>query len=289
MADVVGDVDHARNGFDPSEILTDFDAGEVGMLSNGQTVHTYRLFAAAKPVEIAPGVMYPAWTYNGRIPGPTIRVRQGDRVRIVFINATDHEHGLHFHGIHPGSMDGANVQVPPGGTFIYEFDAEPYGVHLYHCHASPLAEHLARGLYGAFIVDPKQGWPRADHEFVMVTSGVDVDFDGQNEFYNVNAIPFHYYKHPIAVKVGALVRIFLVNLLEYDPINSFHLHANFFHYYPTGTSRTPPEYTDTIAQMQGQRGMLEFRYRFSGRYLFHAHKTEFAELGWTGLFQVEES
>src|SRR5919197_747980 len=144
MADVVGEVDHGRNGFNPSEILTDFDAGEVGTLPNGQTVHTYRLVAAAKPVEIAPGVMYPAWTYNGRIPGPTIRVRQGDRVRIAFSNTTDHAHGLHFHGIHPGSMDGAMAQVPPGGTFTYEFDAEPFGVHLYHCHASPLAEHLAR-------------------------------------------------------------------------------------------------------------------------------------------------
>jgi len=289
MPDVVGDVNHRRNGFNPTQILTDFDAGEVGTLPNGQTVHTYRFVAVAKTVEIAPGVMYPAWTYNGRIPGPTIRVRHGDRVRIAFTNATEHHHGLHFHGIHPSSMDASIVQVPPGGRFTYEFDAEPFGVHLYHCHASPLAEHLARGLYGAFIVDPKQGWQRADHEFVMVTSGFDVNFDRQNEFYNVNAIPFHYVKHPIAVKVGALVRIFLVNILEYDPINSFHLHANFFHYYPTGTSRTPAEYTDTIAQMQGQRGLLEFRFRYPGRYLFHAHKTEFAELGWTGLFQVVEA
>ena len=89
--------------------------------------------------------------------------------------------------------------------------------------------------------------------------------------------------------MGARVRIFLVNILEYDPINSFHLHANFFHYYPTGTSRTPAEYTDTIAQMQGQRGLLEVRFRSPSRYLFHAHKTEFAELGWSGLFQVVES
>jgi FtsP/CotA-like multicopper oxidase with cupredoxin domain len=89
--------------------------------------------------------------------------------------------------------------------------------------------------------------------------------------------------------VGALVRIFLVNILEYDPINSVHLHANFFHYYPTGTSRTPQGYTDTIAQMQGQRGLLEVHYRYPGRYLFHTHKTEFAELGWIGLFQVVEA
>ena len=94
--------------------------------------------------------------------------------------------------------------------------------------------------------------------------------------------------NPIRFKVGETVRIFLCNLLEYDPINSFHLHANFFNYYPTGTSRVPAEYTDTIAQMQGQRGILEFSYKHPGRYMFHAHKTEFAELGWNGVFVVEE-
>jgi FtsP/CotA-like multicopper oxidase with cupredoxin domain len=78
-----------------------------------------------------------------------------------------------------------------------------------------------------------------------------------------------------------------VNILEFDLINSFHLHANFFHYYATGTSLEPTEFTDTIALMQGQRGILEFRYQYPGKYMFHAHKTEFAELGWTGVFQVE--
>ena len=86
--------------------------------------------------------------------------------------------------------------------------------------------------------------------------------------------------------MGELVRIYLVNVLEFDPINSFHLHANFFHYYPTGTSLTPNEFTDTISLMQGQRGILEFRYKYPGRYMFHAHKTEFADLGWMGLFEV---
>jgi FtsP/CotA-like multicopper oxidase with cupredoxin domain len=184
-------------------------------------------------------------------------------------------------------MDGVFEPVPSGGKFVYEFDAEPFGVHLYHCHVMPLAKHIAKGLYGAFIVDPKQGWPKAEHEFVMVMNGFDIDFDDENEIYAVNSIPFHYDKHPIKIKKDALVRVFLVNLLEFDPINSFHLHANLFYYYPTGTSLMPSEYTDMIAQMQAQRGMLEFRYKFPGKYMFHAHKTEFAELGWTGNFVVE--
>jgi FtsP/CotA-like multicopper oxidase with cupredoxin domain len=283
------EVDHEANGFNPTDILTDFDGGKVSTLPNGQTLREYRIVAAEKNIEIAPGLYYAAWTYNGRVPGPTIRAREGDRIRIEFANGTTHPHSMHFHGIHPGNMDGVFEQIQPGEKFIYEFDAEPFGLHLYHCHTAPLAKHLSKGLYGAFIIDPKDGWPKVDHERVMVMSGFDIDFDSANDFYVVNAIPFHYDKHPIKLKVNETVRIFLVNILEFDVINSFHLHANFFQYYSTGTSLTPTEYTDTIAQMQGQRGILEFSYKYPGKYMFHAHKTEFAELGWTGLFEVTEA
>ncbi len=294
MPGVVGEVDHEANGFNPTDILTDFDAGEVSQLPNGQTLHTYQITALNKEIELVPGTVYPAWTYNGRIPGPTIRVREGDRVRVEFTNGGDHPHSIHFHGVHSASMDGVfdaeSGQIQPGEEFTYEFDAEPAGFHLYHCHTPPLAEHIAKGLYGAFIIDPKDGWPRVDHEFIMVMSGFDIDFDAENDLYVVNGIPFHYDLHmnPIKLKVGDTVRIFLGNMLEFDQINSFHLHANFFNYYPTGTSRTPSEFTDTIMQAQGQRGILEFRYKFPGRYMFHAHVTEFAELGWMGFFEVEE-
>jgi FtsP/CotA-like multicopper oxidase with cupredoxin domain len=282
-----GDVDHAANGFNPSQILTDFDYGRVSRLPGGQTLREYNVLASVKAIEVLPGIRYEAWTYNGRVPGPTFRCSEGDRIRITFANGTGHPHTMHFHGIHPGKMDGVFEQVPPGGKFVYEFDAGPFGLHQYHCHMFPLAEHITRGLYGAFIIDPKGGRPKVDHEFVLVMTGVDLDFDGANDAYAVNFIPFHYDRHPIKLKVGEKVRIYLVNLLEYDPTNSFHLHANFFHYYPTGTSLTPSEYTDTIAQMQAQRGIVEFAYQFPGRYMFHGHKTEFAELGWTGVFEVE--
>lgn len=293
MPGIVGSVDHRRNGFNPTDTLTDFDTGIVGTLPNGQTVREYTIIARNQNVEVVPGMDFPAWTFNGRIPGPTLRATEGDRLRIRFFNAGDHPHSMHFHGIHPGSMDGVfdaeSGVVAPGGDFTYEFDAEPFGLHLYHCHTAPLAKHIAKGLYGAFIIDPVGGRPKVDRELVMVMNGFDMDFDGKNEFYAVNGIPFHYDhdRHPIKLRTGELVRIYLVNALEYDPINSFHLHANFFHYYPTGTSLTPTEFTDTISQMQGQRGILEFRYKYPGRYMFHAHKTEFAELGWTGVFDVE--
>jgi manganese oxidase len=289
MPMMVGEVDHSRNGFNPSDILTDFDYGEVSTLANGQTLRQYDIVAINKDIEIAPGIIYPAWTYNGRIPGPTIRCTEGDRIRITLTNGSSHPHSLHFHGIHTAEMDGVPGTpgvVQPGESFAYEFDAEPFGIHLYHCHVAPLARHIAKGLYGTFIIDPKGGRPAVDHEFVMVMSGFDIDFDNQNDFYAVNAIPFHYQINPIQIKVGAKVRIYLVNILEYDLINSFHLHANFFNYYPTGTSLSPSEYTDNIMQTQAQRGILEFSYKHPGLYMFHAHNTEFAELGWTGNFEV---
>ena len=290
MPGVVGEVDHGKNGFNPTDVLTDFDYGEVSTLPGGQTLREYRVSSVNKNIEIVPGIEFPAWTFNGRIPGPTIRCTEGDHIRIHFSNGSTHPHSMHFHGIHPSEMDGVPSSGPgliqPGDTFTYEFDAEPFGLHLYHCHAFPLARHIAKGLYGAFIIDPKEGRPPVDRELVMVMSGFDVDFDDANDFYAVNAIPFHFDQHPIQIRVGEKVRVYLVNILEFDLINSFHLHANFFNYYPTGTSLTPSEYTDTVMQTQAQRGILEFSYKYPGTYMFHAHNTEFAELGWTGHFEV---
>ena len=123
MPGVVGQVDHEANGFNPTDVLTDFDVGEVSQLPDGQTLHEYRITALNKEIEILPGTVYPAWTYNGRIPGPTIRVVEGDRVRIYFTNGGDHPHSMHFHGIHPGNMDGvfdaASGQIQPGEEFTY--------------------------------------------------------------------------------------------------------------------------------------------------------------------------
>ena len=283
-----GDVDIKANGFDPTEILEDFDYGKVTKLSDGRTLREYEITAEERMVEVVPGIVYEAWTYNGRIPGPTIRATAGDLIRIRFLNATPHPHTIHFHGIHPGNMDGVFEAVHSGETFVYEFEAGPVGVHPYHCHVMPLASHISRGLYGTFIVDPVGGRPAVDRELVMVMTGLDLDFDNANDLYAVNFIPFYYDRHPIRLRTNERVRIYLLNMLEFDQINSFHLHANFFDYYPTGTSLVPSEYTDTVSQMQAQRGILEFSYRFPGKYMFHAHKTEFAELGWTGIFDVED-
>lgn len=288
-----GSVPPARAGIDPTGILHDFDRGTTSTLPDGRTLREWDIIAVDKDFEIAPGVIFPGWSYNGRIPGPTLWAQEGDALRINFTNAGAHPHTMHFHGIHRAAMDGTPGigagSISPGQSFTYEFDATPFGTHLYHCHQSPLAPHIAKGLYGGFIIEPKEGRPKADNEMVMVMNGYNTDGGDDNEFYSVNGLPFHFMDFPVQVKQNELVRIHLINVLEYDPINSFHVHGNFFHYYPTGTMLTPSEYTDTIAQVQGQRGIVELRFPFPGKYMFHAHKTEFAELGWMGFFEVNAS
>jgi len=304
---VVGSVDHDRNGFDPWTIATEFEFGEVSQ-ENGRTMREFTLTAMDKEIEIAPGIMFPAWTYNGRVPGPTLRCVEGERLRVRLLNAGTHPHSVHFHGIHSARMDGVAGPsiVEPGGEFVYEFDARPFGCHLYHCHTLPLKRHIHKGLYGTFIIDPDPqrhpehaeaargrlfGTPEHARwqEFVIVMNGFDTDFDDENEFYAANTIPFAYFDRPLQVERARPVRLYVVNLTEFDPINSIHLHANFFDYYDHGTTLTPSLRTiDTVMQCQAQRGILEFTFaeHEPGLYMFHAHQTEFAELGWMSHFEV---
>lgn len=287
-----GMVDHRANGFDPGALVRDFDWGTTRRTASGRVIREWTLHAIDKEIEVVPGVSFTAWTYNERIPGPTLRAREGELLRIRFVNGSAHPHTIHFHGIHPATMDGVPGvgagQIDPGEDTVYEFEALPAGLHLYHCHVRPLAEHIAKGLYGAFLIDHAEPREEAD-ELVMVMNGFDTNFDRANEVYAVNTIGFTYMNEPIRVRQGDLVRAYVVNVLEYDLINSFHLHGNLFDWYPTGTSKRAAELTDTVMLCQGQRGIAEWRFPHPGKYMFHAHQSEFTELGWQGFFEVSGS
>lgn len=235
-------------------------------------------------IEVADGVKYNAWTYNGTVPGPTLRATEGDVVELTVRNETSHPHTAHLHGIHPANMDGVFETIAPGDSFTYKFTAKPGLLQLYHCHSAPLKKHIAKGLYGTFIIDPKTP-PAPAKELVMLMNGFDTDGDGSNNFYSVNGKAFYYAKYPIKVQQGELVRIYLGNMTEFDLINSFHLHGNFFHYWPTGYGN-PKQYTDMVTQAQGERGIIEVRFEYPGKFMFHSHQSEFADLGWMGFFDV---
>jgi len=296
------------------EYLTFFNCGRVSESQNGQTVREFTLIAREnQSIEVMDGgYVFKAWTFNGTIPGPTMRVTEGDLVKITLVNDKNNtrSHSIHMHSIHSGEMDGVEGKgiVAPGESFTYEFVAQPFGVYPYHCHVSPVADHISRGLYGMLIIDPKEPRPQMP-EMVMMMNGYDFNYDMEgpafiptaeeavnnempdveerdNELYSVNGKAFDYVNHPVELVAGKEYRIYLVNMLEFDLVNSIHVHGTMFEYYPSGTSKDPQEVNDIVTLGQGDRGILELSYPYPGRYMFHAHVNDFADKGWMSFFNV---
>ncbi|AFY38756.1 multicopper oxidase type 3 [[Leptolyngbya] sp. PCC 7376] len=272
-----------QNGFDPMQVLRDFDYGDV-VYENGRKIREYHVEANSTEINLNAAIKYISWNLNGRVPGPTFRATEGDRLRIIFHNADGHSHTLHFHGTHPEEMDGVKP-VRHGKTMVYEFDAMPYGVHLYHCHVAPVTRHIGKGLYGMFIIDPPEGRPPAD-EMVLVMGGYDINNDEKNELYAFNGIPNVFRDRPIPIVQNQLIRVYVLNMIEFDVAATFHIHANFFRLYRTGRSLTPDEESDVVTMGTAERHIIEFSYPFTGKYMFHPHQDYIAEHGCMGFFKV---
>lgn len=270
-------------GFNPMQVLRDFDYGTVKQ-EGGRTVREFEVTANSTTLQLNRAIPFVSWNLNGRVPGPTFRARQGDRIRVIFHNEDGHSHSLHFHGTHPADMDGVEP-IRHGNTKVYEFDAAPYGVHLYHCHIAPVTRHISKGLYGMFIIDPPEGRPPAD-EMVLVMGGYDINNDDHNELYAFNGIPNYYRDHPIPIYQNQKIRVYLLNMIEFDPAITFHIHANFFQIFRTGRSLKSTEESDVITMGTAERHILEFSYPLPGQYMFHPHQDGIAEQGCMGVFEV---
>ena len=235
-----------------------------------------------RDAQVAEGVTMGQWTFNGTAPGPTIRATEGETVRVYFKNKTEHPHNLHFHGRHSPLMDGWEP-IPPGGETIYEIEAGPAGVHPYHCHTPPLNVHVAKGLFGTFIVDPREGVAPA-REFVLMLNGWDVNDDGFNELYCWNGIAGYYATYPLKAEVGEPVRLYVTNMTEYEPVGSFHLHAQTFDVKRGGMWKSLTDHADTVGLVQGERAIIEFALQQLGRYMLHPHQHHMDANGAMGWF-----
>ena len=280
---VAADSPKMGNGINPMQTLRDFDYGTVKQ-ENGRTVREFRLVAGNTTLQLNQAVTFNSWNYNGRVPGPTLRAKAGELIRISFLNQGGHSHSLHTHGFHPAAMDGIKP-IRNGTGMIYEFEAEPYGVQLYHCHVEPVTRHIGKGLYGMLIIDPPQPRPVAD-EIVLIMGGYDVNDDGKNELYAFNGIPHYYMTHPIDIYQHQLIRLYVLNLIELDSVATFHLHANMFQVFPTGMTLQPTHTTDVITMGTAERHILEFQYKYTGQFMFHPHQDHLAENGCMGAFNV---
>jgi nitrite reductase (NO-forming) len=247
--------------------------------------HEYTLIAQDTTVEIAPGVRVDAWTYNGTIPGPTLRATEGDRVVIHFINRTPMPHTVHLHGDHPSKEDGVFEIVAPNGTYTYDFIATPAGALMYHCHVSPVMQHVRMGLYGAFIVYPKKPLPPA-REYVLVSG----EYDTQNqlnplpEYYMFNGYAEQYMMHPLPARTNETVRIYLVNM-GLSPAYGIHIHGTLFKAYPSGIWENPPFKVQSWELASGNAAILEAKWPWPGKFTFHYHGIP-EERGAMGYFNV---
>lgn len=265
--------------FDPQDCLRSFEWGRV-VVENGQPVRIFEVEARSITLPLGGDVLFKAWSLNGRVPGPTLRARQGERIRVVFRNGDSTSHSLHFHGVHPVAMDGIDP-VLKGRTAVYELTVGPAGLYPYHCHVAPVSRHVGKGLFGLLVVDPPKPRPPAD-ELVLVMGGYDLNNDGHNELYAFNGIPDTYMHQPIQIRQHELVRLYLLNMTELESPLTFHLHANEFQVIRPGWI----ERTDVVTLGVAERQILEFRYSFPGRYMFHPHQDQIAERGCMGFFNV---
>lgn len=193
--------------------------------------------AIEKEVEIDhSGTKYAAWTFGGDIPGPVVRVTEGDTVEFTLINdkANGQSHSMDFHAAVVDVLDEFG-SVKPGNSKSYTFKANYPGVFMYHCGSANMAQHIARGMFGIIIVDPKEGYsanyPKPDREYVLIQSQFFKDSGDAmaivenkgwtNSLINgkiFNHNPLHSSGAPLESKPGELVRIFFVNANVNEPV-----------------------------------------------------------------------
>jgi nitrite reductase (NO-forming) len=247
-------------------------------------------------VEIAPGVRYRAWTFNGRVPGPVLHVRQGQRVEVTFRNAGNIPHSFDIHAARvPANR--AFKDVAPGGSLRFSFVARDPGVFLYHCVTGPAVMHIANGMFGAIVVDPSRPLPRAKSEFVLVASEWYLDRSGSRapaeldlekslamnpDWMTFTGRASQYVGRPLHVRPHDLVRFYVVNAGP-NLATPFHLVGTVFdRIYPDGDVAHPLTGIQTADVAPGGSGIFDARFDQAGLYGFVSHTFANADKGEVG-------
>jgi nitrite reductase (NO-forming) len=238
-------------------------------------------------IEVAPDKSLSAWTFDGTVPGPVIHVKQGDTIQFTLNNESKMAHAIDFHA----ARTAPNVNyknVNPGQSYTFTWKARDPGVFMYHCGSAPILQHLAEGMYGAVIVDPANApLPRADREFVFVQSefylgatnpdnGITpIDYQkalsGDADVVAFNGYANQYSDHPIAVKVGDKVRVYLVNAGP-DHFSAVHVVGTIFdHVYVDGNPKNDLQGVQTYTVAPGEGSVFDFTLYDPGTYPMVSH------------------
>ena len=237
-------------------------------------VKVYDLTAEEIQWEVEPGRKTKAWAYNGQVPGPQIRVREGDRVRVNLTNKLPESTSIHFHGLElPNDQDGVPFLTQPpvksGESYTYEFTVPNAGSHMYHSHHNA-AMQVGLGLLGAFIVEPRRpvAAHRADVDYVMVIN------DGSHG-YTLNGKGFPA-TEPIVCQLGQTIRIRFMN--EGMMIHPMHLHGKHMTVIAKdGWDQPAPWRCDTLNLAPGERWDVLVKATNPGTWAFHCHILPHAE------------
>lgn len=224
--------------------------------------------------EVTPGETVEAWTYNGQVPGPEIRVTEGDTLRIVVKNELPESTAVHPHGvIVPNNMDGVPFMtqppIKPGETFIYEFTARTPGSHMYHSHYNA-TKQVGKGLLGALIIEPKERAkdPEYDLDYTMI-------LNDQLGGFTLNGKGFPA-TQPLTAKLGQKVRIRYMN--EGMMIHPMHLHGlPQLTFAKDGWNLPQPYMNDTVNVAPGERWDVIVDCSEPGVWAFHCHILSHAE------------
>jgi len=253
------------------------------------------------------GTTYVYWTFNGKVPGPFVRVRVGDTVEVHLKNASDSVmmHSVDFHAA-TGPGGGADfTQTAPGEESIVTFQALKPGIYVYHCATPSVAHHITSGMYGMILVEPEGGLPQVDREFYVMqgelytvepfgTKGdMEMDYDKLSserpEYFLFNgAVGALTKSHPLYASAGETVRIFFgVGGPNYT--SSFHVIGEIFdHVYTFGSVTNPPTTNvQTVTVPPGGATIVDFKIDRGGHYVLVDHALSRAERGLAGYLVVD--
>lgn len=268
------------------------------------TLTAKEVVGAMDPVS---GTTYHYWTFDGKVPGPFVRVRQGDTVEVTLKNAKDSTmvHSLDFHAA-IGQGGGAAVsQVPPGQSKTFSFQANTPGLFVYHCGSPMIAQHIANGMYGLILVEPPGGLPRVDHEYYLMQSEwyttAPKGKSGLQQFSveNMMAENAQYYlfngavdsvtkEYPMHADEGQTVRIFFGNAGPNSTASMHMVGEIFTHYYQLGSLTSPPLMgiqTGTVPS--GGAAILEVKTSMPGQFALMDHAISRMEKGNMAVLQVK--
>ena len=265
---------------------------------NGDQVNI-TMYTTQNKIEIAEGNFYQGWTFDGTVPGPVLRVNQGDKVTFTLVNKDPNmAHSMDFHAAQT-PWDKNYIDLAPGESYTYDWEPNIPGTFMYHCGTPPVIAHIANGMYGTIIVDPiksetQQVFEPA-REFVLVQSefyagahDVEDMINGEPQVVAFNGRANKYQDNPLEAKPGELIRIHVVNAGP-NNFSAFHIVGAIFEkVYLNGNPNNVNEGVQTVTIPPGGSYVVELRVPEEGLYPMVSHSFKDAEKGAMGLLKITE-